>query len=162
MPVSSYIRGIREAVGTRLLQIPSITVLIWDEEGRLLLVRQSDPDIWSTPGGTIEPGETPADAALREAWEETGLRVRLTRMVGAFGGPEYVTRYRNGDQVSYVQIVFDAVRESGALRIDEDEVLDLRYFAQEEIASLRVPEWLTEVLSGQSFRSPSWRPPFAD
>ena len=120
MPISNYIRDLRKAVGTRLLQIPSVTILIWDEEERLLLVRQRDPPIWSTPGGTIEPGEKPADAALREAWEETGLLVRLTRMVGAFGGPEFVTSYENGDEVSYVQIVFDAVTESGALRIDED------------------------------------------
>jgi 8-oxo-dGTP pyrophosphatase MutT (NUDIX family) len=161
MPISNYISDLRETVGTRLLQIPSITVLIWDEDGRLLLVKQSDPDIWSTPGGTIEPQETPADAALREAWEETGLQGRLTRVVGAFGGPEYVTQYRNGDLVSYVQIVFDAVSESGALRIDEDEILELRYFSREEIASLPVPEWLAEVLSGKSYRSPTWSPPSA-
>ena len=161
MPISNYIRDLREAVGTRLLQVPSVTVLIWDEDGRLLLVKQSDPDIWSTPGGTIEPRETPADAALREAWEETGLQVRLTRMAGAFGGPEFVTRYRNGDQVSYVQIVFDAVGESGALRADGDEVLDLRFFTREEIATLPVPEWLPEVLSGRSHQPATWSPPSA-
>jgi 8-oxo-dGTP pyrophosphatase MutT (NUDIX family) len=161
MPISNYVRDLRSAVGNRLLQLPSVTVLIWDGDGRLLLVRQSDPEIWSTPGGTIEPRETPADAAVREAWEETGLRVRLTRLVGVVGGPEFVTEYRNGDQVSYVQIVFDAVAESGALRIDQDEVLELRYCTPDEIAALPVPEWLPEVLSQQSFRLPTWSPPSA-
>ena len=161
MPISNYIRDLRAAVGTRLLQLPSVTILIWDEDGRLLLVKQSDPEIWSTPGGTIEPLETPADAAVRETWEETGLQVRLTRLVGAVGGAEFVTEYRNGDQASYVQIVFDAVAESGALRVDQDEVLALRYFSLDEIAALPVPEWLPEVISGQSFRPPTWSPPSA-
>ena len=159
MPVSNYIRDLRAAVGTRLLQIPSVTILIRDGEGRLLLVKQADPEIWSTPGGTIEPLETPADAAVRDAWEETGLHVRLSRLVGVFGGPEFVTEYRNGDRVSYVQTVFDAIPESGVLRVDEDEVLELRYWSRAEIASLSVPVWLPEVLSGQPFRSPTWTPP---
>ena len=162
MPISDYIRDLRAKVGTILLQLPSVTVLIWDEEGKLLLVRQSDPEIWSTPGGTIEPQECPADAAMREAWEETGLRVRLTRMVGAFSGPEYATLYQNGDQVCYVQIVFDAVAESGTLRADQDEVLELGFFSPEEIAALPVPGWLPEVLSGESFRAATWTPPSAD
>ena len=100
MAMSEYMRSLRAAVGHRLLELPAVTILVRDDRGRVLLVRQSDPEIWSTPGGAIEPYEVPADAALREVWEETGLEVKLTRMVGAFGGPDFVTRYGNGDLVS--------------------------------------------------------------
>ena len=158
MPISPYIRELREHVGSQLLQLPSVTVLIRDDTERLLLVRQTDPEIWSTPGGAIEPLETPADAAVREAWEETGLDVRITRLVGAFGGAEYHTRYANGDEVSYVQIVFEAAVRSGALRPDGDEVRELRFFSLNELAALSVPKWLSEVLSGRSYRPAAWRP----
>lgn len=161
MAMSEYMQGLRAAVGHRLLEVPAVTILVRDVEGRLLLVRQSDPEVWSTPGGAIEPSETPADAALREVWEETGLQVRLTRLVGAFGGPEFVTEYRNGDRVSYVTIVFDAVRTAGEHRVDGDEVVEIRYFTPDEIRSLSVPAWLPEVLSAVSYRPPTWTPPGA-
>ncbi len=161
MTMSNYMRSLRASVGSRLLELPSVTILVRDNEDRLLLVRQADPAIWSTPGGAIEPKETPADAAVRESWEETGLRVQLTRLVGAFGGPEFVAEYGNGDRVSYVMNVFDAVATGGELRPDHDEVLELRYFSAEDIKSLPIPAWLPEVLSGVSFRPPTWSPPSA-
>jgi 8-oxo-dGTP pyrophosphatase MutT (NUDIX family) len=159
MAMSEYMQSLRAVVGHRLLELPSVTILVRDEQDHLLLVRQSDPPIWSTPGGAIEPGEVPADAAVREVWEETGLQVDLTHLVGAFGGPEFVTEYSNGDRVSYVMIVFEAVRISGELRVDDDEVLELRFFSSDDLESIAIPEWLREVLSGVPFRSSVWRPP---
>lgn len=57
------------------LQLPSVSAHIFDDAGRLLLVRHRDGDAWSTPGGFIEPDERPSDAVVRETWEETGLMV---------------------------------------------------------------------------------------
>ena len=58
------------------------SAVIVDEAGRVLLVqRGQEPQRgrWSVPGGKCEPGETPQEAAAREAHEETGLRVRVGR-----------------------------------------------------------------------------------
>jgi 8-oxo-dGTP pyrophosphatase MutT (NUDIX family) len=49
--------------------------LIRDPDGRVLLVRRADDRRWAMPGGWVDPGETPAQAAVREAFEETGLVV---------------------------------------------------------------------------------------
>jgi 8-oxo-dGTP pyrophosphatase MutT (NUDIX family) len=49
--------------------------LVCDGEGRLLLVRRADDGCWAMPGGWVDPGETPAQAAVRETLEETGLVV---------------------------------------------------------------------------------------
>jgi len=73
MAISPYIRRLREAVGSDLLLVPSVAGIIFDHDGRILLVRQADDGVWSTPGGAIEPNEEPADAVVREVWEETGL-----------------------------------------------------------------------------------------
>jgi 8-oxo-dGTP pyrophosphatase MutT (NUDIX family) len=66
MGMSEYIREIRNKIGHTLLQMPSVTIVSFDDTGRVLLVENRDTDLWVVPGGAIEPGETPADAAVRE------------------------------------------------------------------------------------------------
>ena len=60
------------------LLLPSVSVHVFDVAGRLLLVRQRDSGVWSTPGGLIEPDERPADAAAREASDWFGQPRGLT------------------------------------------------------------------------------------
>jgi 8-oxo-dGTP pyrophosphatase MutT (NUDIX family) len=57
---------------------------VFDEDGRLLLIRRADDGLWALPGGMINPGETPAHAAVREALEETGMYVEPTALVGVY------------------------------------------------------------------------------
>ena len=96
-----YVQRLRALVGgEELLQLPSVAVALRDADGRVLLARHSEGGVWLLPGGGIEPGETPADAAVREMFEETGLLVRLTGLIGVFGGPEFIVHYRNGHRTS--------------------------------------------------------------
>ncbi|WP_216842594.1 NUDIX domain-containing protein [Arthrobacter sp. NEB 688] len=66
----------------------AVRVLLLDENGRVLLLEDSDlgldpaPHWWSTPGGGVDPGESDAQAVVRELWEETGLRVAETDLAG--------------------------------------------------------------------------------
>ena len=57
---------------------------IFDREGRILLVRRSDDGLWCLPCGWVEPNESPEEAAVREAREETGLEVQSQQLVGVF------------------------------------------------------------------------------
>src|SRR5690349_24934449 len=104
MPMSEYMRALRAKVGGQLLQIPSVTILTFDGAGRVLLVKHGDVHLWTTPGGAVDPLETPADAAIREMWEETGLDVELLRVLGVYGGVEFQTTYANGDVVSFTTV----------------------------------------------------------
>ncbi len=53
-------------------------------EGRVLLIRRHDDGLWALPGGLVDVGETAAEAARRELWEETGLWGRVTRLLGVW------------------------------------------------------------------------------
>jgi ADP-ribose pyrophosphatase YjhB (NUDIX family) len=166
MTLSPYIRELRARVGHSRLILPSVSVHVFDDLGRLLLVQQRDDGVWSTPGGFIEPDERPADAARREAWEEIGVVVRVERVVGVYGGPECVVRYPNGDEAQYVIIAFACAFESGELRPDRDETVALGFYSAAEASTLALAPWLRAVLplvyasSGQTaFQPPTWLPP---
>jgi ADP-ribose pyrophosphatase YjhB (NUDIX family) len=167
LPISPYIRELRERVGTMRLLLPSVSAHVFDADGRMLLVRQHG-GLWSTPGGLVEPDELPADAVVRETWEETGLHVRPERVVGVFGGPDFVIRYPHGDEAQYVIAAFSCAVVGGALRPDLDEIDDARFWSPEEAAALPLAAWLRSVLGlvyagarGPGFEPPTWAPPAA-
>lgn len=166
MPMSEYMRGVREAVGSRLLEIPSVSILVFDARDRVLLVKHAEVDAWTTPGGALEPQERPADAAVREAWEETGLEVELLRVLAVYGGAEFTTTYRNGDAVSFAMTVFEGRPVGGRLRPDGEETLAVEYFGREALARIELQPWVRRVVENAladrhntHFDAPTWRPP---
>src|SRR5262245_43382940 len=166
--MSDYMRRLRAKIGTDLLQLPSVTVLARDAQGRVLLVRHSETGRWVIPGGAVEPHEVPADTAIREMWEETGLRVELTRVLGVYGGPEFHVTYGNGDEVSFVVPVFEGRPVGGEAREDGVEILEVRWVGPADLERLSIPAWAQQVLAdalrdpGRThFRAPTWAPPGA-
>jgi ADP-ribose pyrophosphatase YjhB (NUDIX family) len=164
--MSEYVRSLRAKIGTTVLEIPTVSILLFDRRQRILLVRHAEGNDWTTPGGMIEPYETPSDAAVREMWEETGLHVTLTRIVGVFGGEHCTSTYSNGDKVSWVSTAFGAEAMGGTLRPDGDETLETRYFERSELNAVRckphVQLFLEAAFSPQPdahFQQPTWRPP---
>jgi ADP-ribose pyrophosphatase YjhB (NUDIX family) len=136
MPISPYIKRLREVVGTDLIFVPAVSVLVRDAEGRVLLVHENDGNAWSTPGGSVEVDERPEDAARREVLEETGLVVRLDGIVTVLGGPEFHSHYPNGDEVAYVATVYNGTVVGGESRPDGNEVSAAAWFAIDELPSL--------------------------
>jgi len=166
MPISDYLRGLRQKVGHELLLMPAVTVVCRDDQERVLLARHCDDDRWALPGGSIDPGETPADAAVREVWEETGLWVEPTRVVGVYGGPAFCVTYPNGDQIASVDTLFDVRVVGGKPVADGEEIHELRYFSQTELANLVLPPWMEVIRadlfdddSRTHFQRPTWTPP---
>jgi 8-oxo-dGTP pyrophosphatase MutT (NUDIX family) len=163
MPISPYLRELRAHIGTTRVLMPSVSAHVFDEQRRLLLVRQKDDGAWSTPGGSIEPDERPADAVVRETWEETGLLVTPQRLLSVYGGPEFVVRYPNGDEVQYVLCVFTCTVTGGRLRDASDETEGARFFSEAEARQLPLSPWLRSVLprvyaEDVAFDPPTWTP----
>ena len=166
MPMSDYVRALRERIGTDVLEIPTVSVVVFDDRDRVLLVRHVEGNVWTTPGGMIEPYELPADAAVRETWEETGLAVELARIVGVFGGPPCSGVYANGDRIAFVSTVFLARAVGGTLRPDGVETLETRYFSRDELTGVAVRPHVMLSLDAAwarerdvRFQPPTWRPP---
>jgi len=104
---------------------------IFDDAGRILLMRRADNGTWCLPCGWVDPGEGPSDTVLREVEEETGLRVRLSKLVGVFARPASVEAGPHG----VVSVLFLCEVEGGTLSCSS-EGLELRYWEIEQ-----VPEW---------------------
>jgi 8-oxo-dGTP diphosphatase len=118
MGMSDYIRDIRAKIGADLLLLPGVAAVIIDPDGRVLLQRRSDSGEWGLPGGAIEPGEEPAEALVREILEETALDVVPERVVGV------------------VSITFACRPVAGEPRVNDDESLEVRYFAPHALPAM--------------------------
>lgn len=91
------------------------------QNGYVLLMKREDFEVWCLPGGGVDDGESVAQAAVREAREETGLDVELTRLVGIYTAPRW---WFPGTQV----VVFAARPTGGELQPQPGEVIDIGYF----------------------------------
>ena len=108
---------------------------IFDEQGRILLTRRADNGQWCLPGGRMESGESVSEACEREVFEETGLHVRVTRLVGVYSHPDQLVVYPDGNKAHIVALHFEAEISGGELGLS-DETTDFGYFTVEEFEGL--------------------------
>lgn len=119
----------------------------------MLLHRSTDDGNWHTIGGAIEPGESPADAVLREVREETGLDVIPEFVSGVYTRPPMT--YANGDVCIYVTIAFRCAIRGGQLAIGDDESYELRFFGEDGLPDLNPPA-APEVRHGFGNEPTAW------
>lgn len=110
---------------------------IFDEQRRILITRRADNGQWCLPGGGMEPGESVAEACEREVREETGLRVRVTRLVGVYSYPDQLVVYPDENKAHIVALHFETEILGGALTLS-NETTDVGYFTLEEIERLEM------------------------
>jgi ADP-ribose pyrophosphatase YjhB (NUDIX family) len=99
------------------------------EAEKIVLTQREDFEVWCLPGGEVDAGESLAAAAQREAREETGLEVQLTRLVGIYSRPQ---AYPGGSHI----VLFAARPTGGQLRPQAGEVLQVGYFDRGAIEHL--------------------------
>ncbi len=125
-----YIEKIRKSVGHEPIFICGCGVLIFNEQGQVLLQKRSDDGTWGNPGGSMELGETIYEAAVREVFEETNLVIdpKDLKLFKIYSGEEQHHIYPNGDEAYIVSIMFKTNNYKGDIKIDDDESLDLKFF----------------------------------
>jgi 8-oxo-dGTP diphosphatase len=122
--------------------IPCVGAVVKDERGRLLLIKRGHAPgagLWSLPGGRIEPGETDAEALVREMREETGLTVRVDALLGRVRRPWF-----NGDVIDIRD--YAATVTGGTLR-PGDDAADARWVRPEDLNALPLTDGLAEILA---------------
>ncbi|MCF3641552.1 NUDIX hydrolase [Rhizobium sp. TRM95111] len=115
---------------------------ILERDGRYLLVLRRNPpaaDMYAFPGGRAEPGESPAETALREFEEETGIRPRNPRL--------YATYDLKGTSSHYFLSVFRVEAPVDAVAQAADDAADLGWYSAAEIETLPAPESVRDCVA---------------
>ena len=113
-------------------------ILIW--EGKLLLEKRRDSDIWGLVGGGCKKTETGRDAIAREAYEELGVRIPKDafRKLAVYDNPGRIAAFKDGSIWRMVIVVYGyEFPEEPRLHISA-ESKDLRFFSKEEIGDIEI------------------------
>lgn len=153
MPTPHFIRDLRRSIGHDLLFLPGVSAVVFDGDGRVLLGRRADNGRWSVIAGIPEPGEQPAETAVREVLEETAVHCE----------PEHVVlvetldpvRYPNGDRCQFVDVTLRCRATGGKARVNDDESLEVGWFALDALPP-GLPEHALRRISLAAGGGPAW------
>ncbi|MGD6853882.1 NUDIX hydrolase [Bacillus infantis] len=130
-----YIMDLRKIVGSRPLIMAGASVIILDQNNKLLLQLRKDNHCWGLTGGSLELGESLEEAAKREMYEETGLAAKNLKLFNVFSGEEFYYKLPHGDEVYNVTATYICNDFDGELRIDHEEVVNLAFFDVDQLPS---------------------------
>ena len=131
--MTGYMAEMRRLVGHRTVIQCAASVIVVDEQGRLLLGRRSDDHLWGYSGGSVEVDEPAEDCARRELLEEMDLIAQELEFFCVNSGPEAHHIYPNGDEVSNFEIVYLCKNYAGTPQNADGEMEELRFFRPEQI-----------------------------
>jgi 8-oxo-dGTP pyrophosphatase MutT (NUDIX family) len=134
MPTPEFVTSLRAHIGHDLLWLSTAAGVVLDADGRVLLGRRSDTGNWGLPGGIIDPGEEPADAAVREIYEETGV-IAVPELLVAVNVSGVVT-YPNGDVVQYLEVLFRCRATGGTARVNDSESVEVSWHGLDDLPDL--------------------------
>lgn len=129
-----------ERIGKLGNLIPACVAVIFDVTGQnVLLTRRSDNGRWCLPGGGMDPGESAAECCAREVLEETGLVIRVDRLIGVYSSPHCIMEYPDGNLHQAFDLVFESMPIGGELCVT-DETSEVGYYSPDQIDTLDVME----------------------
>lgn len=133
MSTPEFVLALREKIGHDPLPLVGVTAVVFKDE-KVLLGRRADTGAWQCVSGIVDPGEEPADAAVRECAEEAGVVVRVTRLALVQQVPRIT--YANGDQVDYLDLVFRCDWVSGEPAPVDGELTEVGWYGLGELTEV--------------------------
>lgn len=134
--------------------VPACGVLAVNRAGEILLQRRRDTGQWALPMGRQEIGETPSQCAVRETYEETGVRVEVTGIVGVYSDPAHIVAYSDGEIRQEWELTLLARPVGGTPTINE-EASAVRWVAPADLDRLDIhPTMRRQIDDHLSGRTP--------
>jgi ADP-ribose pyrophosphatase YjhB (NUDIX family) len=125
-----------DRIGKHATLMVGVSAALLDEhKEKLLLTRRADNGLWCLPGGHMEPGESAEEGCIRETFEETGLVVRVKRLIGIYTSPHKVIEYPERGRFQVVAMSFEVEQVGGELGLS-NETTAFGWFSQADIATL--------------------------
>ena len=131
--MKGYIREMRELVGHRTIIQCAASIIVIDENNKVLLGKRSDNHKWGYSGGALEIDEYVEDCAKRELEEEMGITAEELEFFYVNSGPEAHYIYPNGDEVSNFEIIYLCRKWHGEPVNNDGEMTELKLFSANEI-----------------------------
>ena len=133
----NYIQSIRKKVGKDKI-ILNFTCGILSQSGKILLQKRADKGTWGLPGGAIELGESAVEALVREFYEETGITVKVHKLLNVY--TKYSDSYPNGDEAQVITILYLVKPENTVSNNSfvSDETLELELFDHKDIQNITI------------------------
>ena len=103
-----------------------ISVAVINGNNEILLVKRKDYHVWCMPGGRVEIGESLSEAAIRETYEETNIKIQVEYLIGSYSRPHWYDNF-------YHVLLFKAKPITNNLIFQKDECVDIGYFSQTNI-----------------------------
>jgi ADP-ribose pyrophosphatase YjhB (NUDIX family) len=117
--------------------VPSVTAVVTNKAGELLLVHKTDNGLWALPGGGMDPGESIAQAAVRETKEETGMEIEVVGVVGLYTNPNHVIAYDDGEVRQQCSVCF-TTRLLGGELATSSETSEVGFVPLEKLDELNI------------------------
>lgn len=133
MAIPEFILALREKIDTDPLWLPGVTGVVVRGDS-LLLVRRADNGNWTPVTGIVDPGEEPADAAVREIAEEAGVVAEPQRLALVRALPPMT--YDNGDRAQYLDLTFRLRWVSGVPFPADGENTEARWFTLADLPEM--------------------------
>jgi ADP-ribose pyrophosphatase YjhB (NUDIX family) len=135
LPRTDYLNDPHAPKANRV--VPAVSAIVTDAQDRILLILRTDNGYWSIPGGGLNPGESVADATVREVREETGIGCQVTGLVGIYSDPNHVAAYDDGEVRQEFSICF-TTRMTGGTITTSSESAEVQFVPPDAIHDLRM------------------------
>ena len=122
----------------------TVAAIVGNDDGELLLVQRADSGFWLYPTGWADVGYSPAEVAVKEVWEETGIKTEVVRLLGVYDGMRLgFTRIPMYSTVFHLRMI------GGELNAHPLECSDIGFFAEDALPEplIGVERWVPRAFA---------------